>query len=82
MREPLLLDAAVSSEIRRTVRALLAQPGGLVSATEVYMPDACDHGCKVYARRQGAVLRYTLQHARSYGCRQVPRPVRLARSPR
>jgi hypothetical protein len=27
----------------------------------------CRYGCKVYARRQGAVIRYAVMHSRTYG---------------
>lgn len=37
---------------------------------ECYMPvDGCRYGCKVYWRRQGAVVRYAVSHSRTYGHR-------------
>lgn len=41
--------------------------------TEVYQPTnvssegACRYGCKVYARRRGAVIEFGLYHSRTYG---------------
>lgn len=35
---------------------------------EVYQPSrGCKYGCKVYARKQGAVIRYAVMHSSSYG---------------
>jgi hypothetical protein len=41
---------------------------------EVQVMKACDHGCKLYVRRQGAVLRYQLMHNSTYGCRLARNP--------
>lgn len=35
----------------------------------------CRHGCKLYVRRQGCILRFALIHSRSYGCTIDPTPV-------
>lgn len=43
--------------------------------TEVQGMDECRHGCKLFVRRQGAVLRYALIHSRSYGCELGATPV-------
>jgi hypothetical protein len=41
---------------------------------EVQVMKACDHGCKLYVRKQGAVLRYQLMHSATYGCRLAHDP--------
>lgn len=35
---------------------------------EVQVMRECDHGCKLYVRRRGAVLQYGLFHSVTYGC--------------
>ncbi len=79
--QPLLpwpLDANESQQVRTTVRMLVAQGRPLVNGVEVISPGACDHGCKVYARKHGAVVRYTLHHSQTYGCRLPVQSVRLS----
>lgn len=52
--------------------SLYVKPG--INWSEVQVMRACDHGCKLYVRKQGAVLRYQLMHSAAYGCRLAHNP--------
>lgn len=54
-----------AADIARHV-ATYVQPGR--SWSEVQGMRECDHGCKLYVRKQGAVLQYRLIHSVAYGC--------------
>lgn len=41
---------------------------------EVQTMGKCGHGCKLYVRKQGAVLSYRLMHSATYGCRLAHNP--------
>lgn len=58
--------ASIPVEVRRRAAHNVGPTWG-----EVYMPTGrdgeCQYGCKVYARRQGAVTRYAVLHSSTYG---------------
>jgi hypothetical protein len=60
------ITGAEAREIAQHVRAYV-KPGREWS--EVQVMRECDYGCKLYVRKQGAVIQYRLIHSCSYGCR-------------
>jgi len=63
--------AREAADIDQHVR-LHVRPG--LGWSEVQVMRQCDHGCKLYVRKQGAVLRYQLMHNTTYGCRLARNP--------
>lgn len=63
--------AREAADIDQHVR-LYVKPG--LGWSEVQVMKACAHGCKLYVRKQGAVLRYQLMHSATYGCRLASNP--------
>ena len=69
---PVRITGATAADIARTAAFALRNT---TLWTEVAAVDSlddqdhnCGHGCKIYARRQGAVTQYALIHSATYGC--------------
>ena len=62
----LTIVAREAADIAQHVRVYV-KPG--LGWSEVQVMKACDHGCKLYVRKQGELLRYQLMHNATYGCR-------------
>lgn len=63
--------AREAADIAQHVRTYV-KPG--LGWSEVQVMRACNHGCKLYVRKQGAVLSYQLMHSATYGCRLALNP--------
>jgi hypothetical protein len=58
----------VGSEAREIAQHVRIYVKPVREWSEVQVMRECGYGCKLYVRKQGAVLRYALIHSCTYGC--------------
>lgn len=66
---PIRITGDEAAELARHTRFALADPHAAPGTwTEIQTRRECDHGCKLHARRRGAVTQFRLFHSSTYGC--------------
>lgn len=61
------IRTVITGDLARQIRSTVASTRLTADWTEVALSD-CDHGCKVWARRSGAVVLFAILHSDTYGC--------------
>lgn len=57
----------ITGDVARELRTIAVTVKSGAGWAEVHLSD-CTYGCKIHARRQGAVTRFAIMHSATYGC--------------